>query len=184
MQCCRWGLSRADQRGRIPSLYLMPALPLMQPRIMLVSALRAHMAWARPASHRPHHSCPKAQCTSLAAPQTITQGTGCPQPAVKALALPGPVSRGSPVHTRPPRRRLKGRRGAPGWAAANQSARTPLPSQSERGPSPRQPPSPARRQPRAARGDSLPAASPHRHLGAGLSRGKTPPPTPAGGPRG
>jgi len=34
-QDCRWGLTRAEQRGRIPSLALLATLLLMQPRVWL-----------------------------------------------------------------------------------------------------------------------------------------------------
>jgi len=35
MQDCRWGCTRAEQRGKIPSLDLMATFLLMHPRILL-----------------------------------------------------------------------------------------------------------------------------------------------------
>jgi len=35
MQDSRWGLTRAEQRGRIPSLDLLATMLLMQPRVLL-----------------------------------------------------------------------------------------------------------------------------------------------------
>ncbi|CAM9462403.1 unnamed protein product, partial [Bubo scandiacus] len=50
---CRWGLTRAEQRGRIPSLDLLFMFLVMQPRTRLASGLQVHIGGSCPAFHAP-----------------------------------------------------------------------------------------------------------------------------------
>lgn len=161
----------------------MPTLPVMQPRTRLVSALQAHMAWARPASHRPHHSCPEALYITSSTPanhsrqrmSSTHRSPGCPQPVVKAQ-LPRLHFSGLPGARAPSTAAPQGQAGGAGQRRSQSESEGPPPQPIRaRSVPPATPfPSAASSAPR-----SLPPSPPR----SGLRGGKTPPPTPAGGPR-
>lgn len=159
----------------------------------MISALRAHMAGAHPASHRPHHSCPVAAYTTSNTAAPSLKAKGVLNPSVKAQGVPSPSLRhgsprprfsGLPGAYAPSTAAPQGQAGGAGLGRSQSEGEDPPPQPIQARSVPPATPFPSVASPATSRGDPLPAASPHRHLGAGLSRGKTPPPTPAGGPRG
>jgi len=80
MQDSRWGLLRADQRGRIPSFDLLATLFLMQPRNGWPSVLRANIGGSCPAFHPPVPLSPSWGCSQPLHPPACIDSGACPDP--------------------------------------------------------------------------------------------------------